>query len=169
MPDGSLSGETIPTFEEALKVIHGNIMVDIDLKTDNVRPIVETVRRTGTNSHVFYFDNDYTVLLEILDMEGYSMIMPRAYSYEMADSALHLFSPQVVHIDPSFYTPEVSLLIANGDARIWINALGIPDAMIRKGDVDEAMKNLLQHKANIIQTDEPEKILEYLNSKGLRD
>jgi glycerophosphoryl diester phosphodiesterase len=74
----------------------------------------------------------------------------------------------VVHIDPSFYTPEVSLLIANEDARIWINALGIPDAMIRKGDVDKAMHNLLQHHANIIQTDEPELVIEYLNTEGLR-
>lgn len=169
MPDGSLTGECIPTFEEALEVIHGNIMVDIDLKTDDVRPIVDLVKRTATNSHVFYFDSDYEVLHKILELEEYSMIMPRAYSYEMADSALGLFSPRVVHIDPSFYTPEVTKLIKNGDARIWINALGIPDAMIRKGDVDKAMNNLLQYNANIIQTDEPEMILNYLNSKGLRD
>ncbi len=162
MPDGTITEETIPTFEEALRVIHGNIMVDIDLKTDNVRPIVGAVERTGTNSQVFYFDNDYDLLNEILDLEESSMIMPRAYSYEMADSALKRFSPQVVHIDPSFYTPEVGKLIANGNARIWINALGIPDAMIRKGDIDKAMSNLLQYKANIIQTDEPELLLNYL-------
>lgn len=128
MPDGTISSETIPKFEEALKVIHENIMLDIDLKTNDVRPI---------------FDSVYNILLEILYMEEHSMIMPRAYSYEIADSALHLFSPQVVHIDPSFYTREVTKLIANGDSRIWINALGIPDA--------------------------PEIIIEYLKSKGLRD
>jgi len=169
MPDGTLMDETIPTFEEALKVIHGNIMVDIDLKTDDVLPIVETVKRTGTEAYVFYFDNDYDLLNKILDLEENSMIMPRAYSYEMADSALNRFSPQVVHIDPSFYTPEVTKLIRNGNTRIWINALGDFDAMIRKGDVDEAMNTILLHKANIIQTDEPHMILKYLNSKGLHD
>jgi glycerophosphoryl diester phosphodiesterase len=168
-PDGTLTSETIPTFEEALKAIHGNIMVDIDLKTDDVIPIVETVERTGTESFVFYFDNDYDVLNEIMDLEESSMIMPRSYSYEMADSALHRFSPQVVHIDPSFYTSEVTTLIANGNARIWINALGDFDAMIRKGDVDEAMNALLLYRANIIQTDEPELVLRYLNSKGLHE
>ena len=169
LPDGTVTDETIPTFEEALKVIHGNIMVDIDLKTDNVEPIVETVKRTGTNAHVFYFDNDYDLLNVILELDERSMLMPRAYSYEMADSALHLFSPRVVHIDPSFYTPEVTELIRNGNARIWINALGIPDAMIRKGDVDEAMNRLLQYNANIIQTDEPELLIKYLDSVGLRN
>jgi glycerophosphoryl diester phosphodiesterase len=169
MPDGTLSCETIPTFEEALKVIHGHIMVDIDLKTDHVIPIVDVVERTGTKAFVFYFDNDYDALNEILDLEESSMIMPRAYSYEMADSALNLFSPQVVHIDPSFYTPEVSTLIAKGNARIWLNALGDSDEMIRKGEVDKAMNSLLQYNANIIQTDEPEVLLKYLKSNGMHD
>ena len=169
LPDGTVTDETIPTFEEALKVIHGNIMVDIDLKTDNVEPIVETVKRTGTKSHVFYFDNNYDLLNEILELDESSMLMPRAYSYEMADSALHLFSPRVVHIDPSFYTPEVTELILNGKARIWINSLGLSDAMIRNGNIDKVMNNLLQYNANIIQTDEPELLIKYLNSAGLRN
>jgi glycerophosphoryl diester phosphodiesterase len=168
-PDGTVTGETIPTLEEALRVIHGKIMVDIDLKTDDVEPIVEIVKRTDTRSHVFYFDNDYDLLKEIIDLEESSMIMPRAYSYEMADSALNLFTPQVVHIDPSFYTAEVTNLIINKNSRIWINALGDFDEMIRKGEVEEALKKLLLYNANIIQTDEPELLLKYLNSEGLRN
>ena len=168
MPDGTVTDETIPTFEEALRVIHGSIMVDIDLKTDAVEAIVETVKRTDTRSHVFYFDNDYDLLNKILDIDKSSMIMPRAYTYEMADSALNLFTPQVVHIDPSFYTPEVTELIRNGNARIWINALGIPDAMIRKGKIENVMNNLLKYNANIIQTDEPELLIKYLISNNLR-
>ena len=167
--DGTVTDETIPTFEEALHVIHGKIMVDIDLKTDDVEAIVETVIKTDTRSHVFYFDNDYDLLKEILDLEESSMLMPRAYSYEMADSALKLFTPQVVHIDPSFYTPEVTNLIRNKNSRIWINALGDFDEMIRKGDVEEAMKKLLQYNANIIQTDEPELLIKYLISNDLRN
>ena len=168
-PDGTVTDETIPTFEEALNVIHGNIMVDIDLKTDDVEPIVETVQRTDTKSHVFYFDNDYDLLKEILELEESSMIMPRAYSYEMADSALNLFTPQVVHIDPSFYTADVTELICNKNARIWINALGDFDEMIRQGDDEEAMNKLLLYKANIIQTDEPELILKYLILNDFHD
>jgi glycerophosphoryl diester phosphodiesterase len=108
-------------------------------------------------------------LKEIIDLEESSMIMPRAYSYEMADSALILFTPQVVHIDPSFYTAEVTKLIRNKNSRIWINALGDFDEMIRKGEVEEALKKLLLYNANIIQTDEPELLLKYLNSEGLRN
>lgn len=168
-PDGTVTGETVPTLEEALRVIHGKIMVDIDLKTDDVEAIVEIVKSTDTQTYVFYFDNNYDVLNEIIGLEESSMIMPRAYSYEMADSALNLFTPQVVHIDPSFYTAEVTKLIRNKNARIWINALGDFDEMIRKGDVEEAMNKLLLYNANIIQTDEPELLIKYLISNDLRN
>jgi len=169
MKDGTLTDKTIPTFEEALKVVHGNIMVDIDLKTDMVKPIVDVVKKTGTQKQVFYFDNDYNALKEIRYLDKNSLLMPRAYSYEMADSALKLFSPPVVHIDPSFYTGDVTSLIRTENARIWINALGEADEMIRKGAIETAMNSLLLHGANIIQTDEPASILKYLKAKKLHD
>jgi len=168
-PNGTLSEESIPTFEEVLNLIHGNIMVDVDLKTDNVKPIVETVKKTKTQKYVFYFDNDYDVLKEVLNLDKNAMLMPRAYSYEMADSALNMFSPEVVHIEPSFYSLKVSSSIRYNEARIWINALGETDAMIRKGETGEAMDKLLLYNANIIQTDEPEIVLSYLISKGLHN
>ncbi len=169
MKDGTLTNETIPTLEEALKVVLGNIMVDIDLKTDNLEPIVRVIRKTETEKQVFYFDNDYIALKEVRYLDKTSLLMPRAYSFEMADSALKLFSPQVVHIDPSFYTSEVTNLIRTGNARIWINALGEPDEMIRKGSIEIAMDSLLLYGANIIQTDEPALILKYLKTKKLHD
>ncbi len=169
MKDGTLTNETIPTLEEALKVVLGNIMVDIDLKTDNLEPIVKVIRKTETEKQVFYFDNDYIALKEVRYLDKTSLLMPRAYSFEMADSALKLFSPQVVHIDPSFYTSEVTNLIRTGNARIWINALGEPDEMIRKGSIEIAMDSLLLYGANIIQTDEPALILKYLKTKKLHD
>ena len=167
--DGTLTEEKIPTFEEALKLIYGNIMVDVDLKTGMVTPIVDVVKKTNTQKQVFYFDNDYDILNEIRELDESSLIMPRSYSYEMADSALRVFNPEVVHIDPSFYTPEVTQLIRNQNARIWINALGESDEMIRRGNIEEAMNNILLYKANIIQTDEPELILKYLRTNKLHD
>ena len=168
-PDGTLSEETIPTFEEALNLIHGNIMVDVDLKTDNVKPIVEMVKKTETQKYVFYYNNNYNILKEVLNLDENAMLMPYASSYEMADSALNLFSPEVVHINPSFYSLKVSSSITYNKARIWINALGDTDAMIREGKTGEAMDKLLLYKANIIQTDEPEIVLSYLISKGLHN
>lgn len=86
----------------------------------------------------------------------------------MADSALVRFKPEVVHIDSKFYTPEVTRLIKSNKARVWINALGVPDSKIRAGKVDEALDELLKNGANIIQTDEPERLLKVLEIRGRR-
>lgn len=169
MPDGTLTDETIPTFEEFLKVAKGRIMVDIDIKTSYLKPVVDVVKKTGTQNQVFYFDDDYESLQKVRSLDQGSMFMPRAHSYHEADSALVRFNPQAIHIDDTFYTPEVTKLIRGKNARIWINALDKADKEIRKGGIVDAMNGLLINHANIIQTDEPEKILDYLRSKGLHD
>ena len=126
-----------------------------------------TVKKTNTVSQVFFFDNDYDALKEVLSYEPKMMMMPRAYSYQMADSALKVFHPKVVHIDPSFYSEDVSYLIRTNNSRIWINALGEPDDLIRNGNAEQAMNKLLQFNANVIQTDEPELLIKYLNQHKL--
>lgn len=169
MPDGTLTNESLATFEEALNMVKGKVMVDIDIKTSNLKPIVDAINKTDTWNQVFFFDNDYIALKEVLLMKPGAMLMPRAYSYEMADSALNVFHPEVIHIDESFYTQKVTDLIKGKNARIWINALGDQDDLIRKGSVDEALNNLLKYGANMIQTDEPELLIPALKSKGFRD
>lgn len=168
MPDGTLTNERLATFEEALNLVKGKAMIDIDIKTSNLKPIIDVIKKTNTTNQVFFFDNDYDALKEVLSMMPEAIIMPRAYSYEMADSALKMFTPAVVHIDESFYTPEVTSLIRTKNARIWINALGEQDYLIHEGETEKALKNLLKYGANIIQTDEPELLIPLLELRGLR-
>jgi glycerophosphoryl diester phosphodiesterase len=168
MPDGKLTNEKLATFEEALLLAKGKALIDIDIKTSNLKPVVDVIKKTGTQNQVFFFDNDYDALKEVLTLLPEAILMPRAYSYEMADSALRVFAPEVVHIDESFYTPELTKLIKQKDARIWINALDGADRQIRMGNGPVAIDSLLRFGANIIQTDEPEKLIEILKEKGLR-
>lgn len=169
MPDGTITDERLATFEEALSMVKGKAMIDIDIKTSNLKPVVDAIKRTGTENQVFFFDNDYDALKEALDRLPEALIMPRAYSYEMVDSALTVFSPPVVHIDDSFYTEEVCNLLRKNNARIWINALGDKDRLIKDGKSDQALDKLLKYGANIIQTDLPETIIPLLKEKGLRN
>ncbi len=168
MPDGTLTNERLATFEEALLLAKGKAMIDIDIKTGNLKPVVDAIKKTGTANQVFFFDNDYEALKEVLAMLPEALIMPRAYDYNMADSALKVFSAEVVHIDESFYTSEVSELIKSKKARIWINALDGADRQIIIGNGPAAIDSLIRFGANIIQTDEPEKLIGILKEKGLR-
>lgn len=164
---GSVTSEKIPTLEEALVLAKGKILVDLDLKTSSIDEVMEVVKKTGSLSNVFFFDSDYAILDQVDKSDKKFMLMPRAYSYAMADSALTKFEPEVVHIDAKFYTQEVTNLIKKGKARIWINALGGPDAEVRKGNAKQALTELTKNGANIIQTDEPEIMLKTLRQMGL--
>ncbi len=169
MPDGTLTNETIPTFEDFLNVAKGKIMVDIDIKTSYLKPVTDVVKKTKTQNQVFYFDDDYESLKKVRSLDPTALLMPRAHSYHEADSALVRFNPQAIHIDETFYTPEVTKMIRDKNARIWINALDKADVEIRAGKTEEALNKLTRYNANIIQTDEPEKILKYLRSKKLHN
>lgn len=164
---GDTTENTIPTFEEALKLIKNKIMVDIDLKTDQLDPIIEVIRKQGCEDQVFFFDNDYDALQYVRNADPVFMLMPRAYSYQMADSAITRFDPQVIHIDFSFYNPELTNLIKSNKARIWINALGEIDPAFGTEDEGEAMDKLLKYGANIIQTDQPSLLLISLKKRSL--
>ncbi len=166
---GILTDEQIPTFEEILNIAKGKILIDIDLKTGDIEPVVAVVKKTGTEDQVFYFDNDYNQLISIRELDKKSMFMPRAYSYAMADSALKIFTPPVIHIDPSFNTKEVCELIRSHNTRIWINSLGEADARMRRGKMKTILETLTQYGANVVQTDEPEMLLEYLRAVGLHE
>ena len=165
---GKRTSLKIPSLEEALTVASGKILVDLDLKTDRIDNILRIIRKTETKDIVFFFDSDYTVLSAIRAADTNFMIMPRTYRYTQADSAIALFDPPVVHIDDSFYTPECIQLIKSSYARAWINALGEPDEAIRNGKEKHALKKLLKYGASIIQTDEPQKVIQALKEGGWR-
>jgi glycerophosphoryl diester phosphodiesterase len=164
---GKRTSLKIPSLKDALELAYGKILVDLDLKTDKVEEVIEVVNKTDTKDIVFFFDSDYNVLSRIHAADKDFMIMPRAHSIEQADSAISLFDPPVVHIDFSFYNPECVQSIQSSYARIWINALGDFDKDIKSGKEKRALKKLLQHGANVIQTDEPQLLLQALRERGL--
>jgi glycerophosphoryl diester phosphodiesterase len=157
----------IPSLKEALELAYGKILIDLDLKTDKIDDVVKLVNKTYSQDFVFFFDSDYQILSRVHQANKDFLIMPRAHSVQQADSAISLFDPPVVHIDFSFYSNECVQNIQSSDARVWINSLGEPDKDLKEGREKRALKNLLRHGANVIQTDEPALLLQALRKRGL--
>ena len=164
---GNATPHKVPTLEEALLVAKGHMLVDLDLKTDKMDKVLEVIRKTKTEDIVIFFDSDYETLKYVDARNKNYMMMPRAHSLAEADSAIALFQPEIVHIDFSFYTPEVVETIKKYSSRVWINALGPVDAALRGGKTDEALGQLLKHGANVVQTDEPELFLKLLKERKI--
>ncbi|PHN05454.1 glycerophosphodiester phosphodiesterase family protein [Flavilitoribacter nigricans] len=164
---GDTTDQLIPTFEEALRLSKKKVLIDVDLKTDQLAPILAVAKATGTERQLVFFDSDYEALHYIQAEDPGLLLMPRAYSYEMADSAITAFSPEIVHIDFSFYDRETVRLIRENRARIWINALGGIDRAIGTTGEQNALDSLLRFGANVVQTDNPRELIDLLRSRGL--
>lgn len=166
-PYGRISTESVPTFEEALKTAKDRIIIDIDLKTDHIEPIVKVVQKLEMTDQVLFFDDDFELLEKIMAIEPSAKFMPRAHSVEEVKIAIKKFTPSVVHIDKSFISKELTDKMKDNKARVWINALGEPDGYIRYGEGEKVLKLLVGYGANVIQTNEPKMVLELLRYKGL--
>lgn len=169
--NGKPTLEKIPTFKEALQLIKGKIMLDIDFKADGNRAALSTakmLRNMKIEKQCLFFLYDYKDAVGLHKMNKKIQFMPRAYSKADVDSILkmNLASP-AIHGDESFYTDALMGKIRSRGKRVWMNALGKYDDLeeVKK---DSGFDELLQkQQINIIQTNYPEELLVYLRTKGL--
>jgi glycerophosphoryl diester phosphodiesterase len=166
--EGRLTSERIPTLEELLVIAKDKVYIDLDFKTNKLDPVIDLIKRTGMSSQVFFFKADVAALDHVMLSNSDHMIMPRARSRDQTELLLQKFQPELLHIDHGFYEPSVTSLIKKKGTRIWINALGTPDELLRSGKTEEGLNLVLNHGANVIQTDEADLLLRLLKEKGLR-
>jgi len=93
--------------------------------------------------------------------------MPRAYNKENVLDILKNYKVPVIHVDPSFYNDTLMSEIRSHNVRVWINALGKFDDL-EKVQKHSGYDSLLAMKnVNVIQTDYPANLLQYLQKRGL--
>lgn len=168
-PGIPLTDQRVPSLQEALRVARGRILVDLDIKTDQIAPVIETVNAVEAGAESLWFDSRPELLDQIVAHGETVVLMPRAYELKDVQTICARYpATQVIHIDSSFFTPEVVRTIKACGARVWMNALGDVDKAIAAGGGQAALAPLLQGGANVIQTDEPEALLGLLRAAGRR-
>lgn len=151
--DGRPNGEAPPTLARALALACGRILVDLDLKSDRLGPIVAVVNASGMRATSLYFDSDPAVLKGVRALDPQARVMVRLTT-DLSLGALlkSVGAAQVVHADPESLTPEARAEIAKLGLRVWLNSLGDADERLSAGD-PAAVENLLRLGATILQTD----------------
>ncbi|SFB10759.1 glycerophosphodiester phosphodiesterase family protein [Algoriphagus aquimarinus] len=153
--DGKDSGIAIPTLKEALALSKGKIMVDLDLKTDKIEEVMAVVRELDVLDEVIFFDSDWKILAEIKSKMPTAYLMPRTYKANQIKKAYKKLDPVIVHIDPSFNTEKTIKIAQKYGLRTWINSLGDLDKELTTNPKPELAFDLVEHGANIVQTDLP--------------
>ncbi|GJM60581.1 glycerophosphodiester phosphodiesterase family protein [Persicobacter diffluens] len=152
----------IPTLYESLKAMKGKIMIDLDIKCDNIEAIHAMVAALEMFDQCLFFcdeaDMDY-----VLGRAPEALVMPRARSMESLEHLMEKYNPAIIHIDDSnFEVSEAVLYIKSmrADCRVWANALGKYDRAAIEGD-DEGIHRLMEQGIDVVQTDLP-RYVQYL-------
>jgi glycerophosphoryl diester phosphodiesterase len=151
--DGLGGDEAPPTLARALALACGRILVDLDLKSDRLGPIVETVNASGMRATSLYFDSDPAVLARVKALDPEARLMVRLTTdMSLAELLKRAGAAQVVHADLESLTPKARADIAKLGLRVWLNSLGDADARLIASDPG-GVKDLLGLGASILQTD----------------
>jgi len=166
--DGTPNDQRVPTLSEALRAAKGKVLVDLDLKTGDLEPIISRVIETDMLDQALFFNGNYAFLEKFRAIAPNLLVFPRAHSTEQAATASSSLKPEAIHIDDGFNTDATHKAALASDSRVWINALGDPDKLVAQGKAKEAIDPLLAHGASMIQTDHPAAVIAYLKSIGRR-
>lgn len=181
--DAELTDQRIPTLEEVLLAAKGKIMVNLDKSYGLMHDIYPLLVKTGTvDIGIFKGVSDpKQVKKDIKFMDRNIFFMPIVFSdnEKVADEIkvyLKKVKPAAFEVilrkDDSLLSE--SDLIRKRGARVWVNTLwgslcaGYTDAKAMENP-DANWGHLIEKGVNIIQTDNPADLLQYLKNKGLRD
>jgi glycerophosphoryl diester phosphodiesterase len=174
----------IPTLEEAMTVTKGRILVNLDKAADYMDLAYKVLVKTGTVDQVILkggknlaqVKEQYGSLLDkIMYMPVIAENHPRLE--EFIGGFLNEQKPVAFEViyrsDDSPMFPMIKNIKSEG-SWVWVNTLW--ESLCGKHDDDRAVDNpdgswgwVIERGANIIQTDRPQLLIDYLNSKGLHN
>ena len=175
----------MPTLREALEVCKDRIVVNIDQGYEYYDLALAVTEELGVTDQVlikgkrpaevvaakfaaYPHNMMYMPVIDILKPQGRELFE----EYRKSEK-----QPLAYEVCWDEYTPEVEACmkrIADGGSKLWVNSLwpslcgGLNDDRAFRGETEEVYGRLLDMGATIIQTDRPELLIRYLESKGRR-
>ena len=179
--DAALTDQTVPTLEQALVAARGRVMVNLDLKVQNEAEVMALLDRLGMADQVLMKltalpDAPRMVNAPFLGRTHFMPILGRCAEGGRPPCTMELQAPLAAY---EAYRPvayEISFLrdraflqsvIASprpAGTRIWVNVLG-EDDRLGLADPDGVWGALIRDGVSMLQTDEPEAVMEYLGRR----
>ncbi|QEC42441.1 glycerophosphodiester phosphodiesterase family protein [Pseudobacter ginsenosidimutans] len=165
--NNQLTEEIVPTLEEALSLTKGKIMVDLDIKSAGcIDAIMDMVNKTNTADQCLFFVGEAEHAKMIKAKNPAFITLLRTNSAQEVTDAFKVVKSEAIHIDDSHNNKEVIKGIKANGARVWHNALGDVDNAVKAGNT-AAFERALNTGANIIQTDYPALLKQFLTEKKM--
>jgi len=151
--------ERIPIFEDILKLCKGRIGIYLDLKEPDIKAQIAIIKKYGMERDIiWYIPASYMdAIKEVKKNCNECIVMPDPGSKKNIKEVVKEVHPLVLATDMGELNKEY-MTIAKG-----LNVKVITDD--KKGNVEE-WKKILEMGADGIQTDDPEKLIQFLKNKN---
>jgi glycerophosphoryl diester phosphodiesterase len=180
-PDAPLTEAAPPTFAEAMQAARGGVLVNVDAKGEVNLQAVRELERLGLVDHALFKSAappEDPALRQVLDGRDL-LFMPilREVDGTSLVTTPDRYGRRLPAFEITFDTEDYFRLGAPGlrarGARVWVNTLAPrhaaghvdADALIAP---DAHWGRLIDLGANVIQTDEPGRLIDYLRANGRR-
>lgn len=174
----------IPTLKEAMETARGKILVNLDKCSGYMDLAYEVIKETGTINQVIFkgtkdIDQVHAQYKDLLSQIIYMPIAkektPMLSGY--VDDFITEYRPlafEVLYTKDDSPMFDVIKTIKGEGIRVWVNTLWESLCGLHTDDLavdapDGSWGWVIENGANIIQTDRPALLLEYLREKGLHD
>ncbi len=182
---GQVTNHRVPTLEEALLIAKERILVNIDKGYNHFDKVLKILEKTGTAHQVVIKNNiDYDKLVaakgkgfldKVIFMPVINLESPLAHKVisDYKDKLKPVAMELVFAADTSKVLDQFKQIKKSG-SRVWVNTLWPSlnaghhdDLAVEQGDLKNSWDWIIDRGANIIQTDRPKELLEYLRKRNL--
>lgn len=160
------------TLREALSQTKDRVLVDLDFKIgtyEAAREVYRVVEELGVEDQVIFFLYDHAEMARMHRLNPRIRIMPRARSMKDVHEIMTQNLTDIIHIDQGFAGEDEALQKLRGQGiRLWANTLGSYDHLVLTSGTTDAFATFFNKVPfiNIVQTDHPAKLKEFLDQKG---
>ena len=184
------TSERVPTLREALTASKGHMLVNLDIKETLYDEALSIAKITGTQDQILIkmrAPADDPALANAA-FHGQAYFMPiirectddpeRACTESLSEAIPDYVKYDPIAIEAVNHTDEYLLdgipVARELGLRVWVNTLGPRFAAGRSDeksltDPDNNWGYLIQHGVNMIQTDRPQELIQYLEARGARE
>jgi glycerophosphoryl diester phosphodiesterase len=140
--------QQVPTFREAIALLGGKTLVDVDIKSADIGRLVQIIEEEGLLDAVYLRIDNIAEGLEARSADPLTALMAKVGSAEEAQAYLDALAPvDFFEIEYEDATPEVVDFIHGQGIKVHINALGVRDWL------PNGYQEVIDRGADMIQTD----------------
>jgi len=153
------AGTKVPTFEEALRLAHGNIGIYVHVKSVAPQDLVDILEREGMLDSVVIFCEDQTYHRRIHTLRPSLKVMPEAVNRKTIEAAITDLHPKVIAFEAADFHDDLIGIAKQAGAAIYVDRF---DDAENPGGYQDA----IDRGVDGIQTNRPEDLMRFLRSKG---